>query len=62
MSDQPHTLYRQKGQAKQEDVDEATRLMMEAYERKKQREREEKGYDISEVFDGKADMDLNKDE
>lgn len=59
MADLPHTLYNQKKKVKQADVDEATRLMIEAAERRK---REAEGYSIQEVFEGKADMDAKEKE
>lgn len=58
LADLPHTLYKRKGKDgdkvnTQSEVDEATRLMQEAYERRKQQE----GYSINDIFAGKADME-----
>lgn len=52
-SDLPHTLYHPKDveDEKQKDIDEATRLTIEAAKRRKA----EQGYSISDVFEGKAD-------
>lgn len=59
-ADLPHTLYRKKGAARQEDIDESTRLMIEAAERRKKL-REAEQYSINEVFEGKADLDAQED-
>lgn len=64
MSDLPHTLLpprdakgEQKGKVTQEDIDEATRLTLEAAERKRKRlEREKAEYTVEEVFAGEADQ------
>ena len=58
-SDLPHTLFRMKKKdaSSTEDVDEATRAMLEALERKKKR-LEEGHYTIDDVFDGVADPEL----
>lgn len=58
LADLPHTLYKRRGKDggkvnTQEEVDEATRLMQEAYERKQR----EEGYSINDIFAGKADME-----
>lgn len=60
MADLPHTLYVHKKKVKKEDIDESTRLMLEAAERKKRREAE--GFSIQDVFSGKADMDAQEEE
>lgn len=59
-SDLPHTLYHPKDveDAKKDDIDEATRLTIEAAERRR-RERE---YTLNEVFEGKADLDAENEE
>jgi len=54
MADLPHTLYsRRDGKPRQSDIDEATRLMREAYEKKRRGEE----YTVEEIFAGKAEMD-----
>lgn len=58
MADLPHTLYAHKGKPRQADVDEATRLMIEAAERR----RKQQEYSIQEVFEGKADLDAEQQE
>lgn len=56
LSDLPHTLYNQGGnRIKQEDIDEATRLTLEAAERRRKELAAEQGYSIEDVFSGKAD-------
>lgn len=56
LSDLPHTLYSQGGnKVKQEDIDEATRLTLEAAERRRKERAAEQGYSIEDVFSGKAD-------
>lgn len=53
MADLPHTLYKKKGgMPKEKDVEDAERLMREAYE-KKRKARETEGYTIEEIFAGK---------
>ena len=53
MADLPHTLYNYKGDkdVRQDDIDEATRLTIEAYERKK-KSMDSKEYTIDDVFKG----------
>jgi len=54
-ADLPHTLYNtSKGGVKQDDIDEATRLTIEAAERKK-KAKEQEQYTVEDVFDGTAD-------
>lgn len=55
-SDQPHTLFNGKQGAKQEDIDEATRLTLEAAKKKKERQAKDE-YTTEEVFNGDADKD-----
>ena len=62
-ADTPHTLYKRGamgGGSKptESDIEEATRLTLEAQKRKEERRRREAGqYTIEEVFAGKADAD-----
>lgn len=62
LSDLPHTLYNQGNKVKQEDIDEATRLTLEAAERRRKERAAEQGYTIEDVFSGKADEDQEKTE
>lgn len=63
LSDLPHTLFNQGGnKVKQEDIDEATRLTLEAAERRRKERAAEQGYSIEDVFSGKADEDEEKTE
>lgn len=56
LSDLPHTMYKRKGgNVRQEDIDEATRLTLEAAERRRKEREAEQGYSIEDVFSGKAD-------
>lgn len=53
MADLPHTLYKTKGgKPKESDVEDAERKMREAYERKRKM-RENEGFTIEEIFEGK---------
>lgn len=65
-SDLPHTLYKKKSRgvkgAKSEDIDEATRLTLEAMERKKKirEEREKKEeFTMEEIFEGAIENEEN---
>ena len=57
LSDLPHTMFKGKGGSavRQEDIDEATRLTLEAAERRRKERLKEQGYSIDDVFSGKAD-------
>lgn len=53
-ADLPHTLYRKKGKAQEDEIAELERLAAEAAERKR-KARENGGYTVDDVFDGIAD-------
>ena len=46
-----------KDKVSREAVDDATRMMQEAYAKKKKKE----GYTVEEIFNGEADTELNND-